>query len=163
MRNETVGDKTNWPARLRRLARFRYELRRFLRFSEGATRSAGLTPQQHQLLLGVAGFTGRGWATISELAEFLQERHNAVVGLVQRAERHGLVRKSRGERDHRVIRVDLLPKGEKVLRHLSQLHHREVRRFQAGLAAEIDSAPARRGDARSGHGQARIKGRSNRG
>src|SRR5579884_1043720 len=39
----------------------------------------GLTPQQHQLLLGVAGFTGRGWATITELAEFLQERHNAVV------------------------------------------------------------------------------------
>jgi hypothetical protein len=43
------------------------------------------TPQQHQLLLGVAGYTGRAWATITELAEFLQERHNAVVGLVQRA------------------------------------------------------------------------------
>ena len=31
----------------------------------------GITPQ---LLLGVAGYTDRGWATISELAEFLQER-----------------------------------------------------------------------------------------
>jgi DNA-binding MarR family transcriptional regulator len=163
MRSSSVGDKANWPARLRRLARFRYELRRFLRFSESAARSAGLTPQQHQLLLGVAGFTGRGWATISELAEFLQERHNAVVGLVQRAERRGLVHKSPSESDHRVIRVDLLPAGEKVLRRLSQLHHKEVRRFQAGLAAEIVSAPARRGDARTGHGRAPIKGHSNRG
>ena len=71
---------------IRHLARFRYELRKFLRFSEQAARNAGLTPQQHQLLLGVAGFTGRGWATISELAEFLQERHNAVVGLVDAPE-----------------------------------------------------------------------------
>ena len=71
---------------LRRLAWFRYRLRCFLRFSERVAQSHGITPQQHQLLLGVAGYTGRGWATISELAEFLQGRHNAVVGLVQRAE-----------------------------------------------------------------------------
>jgi DNA-binding MarR family transcriptional regulator len=127
-----------WPLRLRRLAKFRYELRRFLRFSERAARAAGLTPQQHQMLLGVAGFTGRGWATISELAEFLQERHNAVVGLVQRAERRGLVRKSPGERDHRFIRVDLTPEGERILLELSRLHQREVRKFQNGLATEFE-------------------------
>jgi len=63
---------------LRRLAWFRYNLRRFLRFSERATRKHGVTPQQYLLLLGIAGYTGRGWATITELAEFLQERHNAV-------------------------------------------------------------------------------------
>jgi DNA-binding MarR family transcriptional regulator len=132
--------KENWPARLRRLAAFRYQIRRFLRFSEKAARASGLTPQQHQLLLGVGGFTGRGWATISELAEFLQERHNAVVGLVQRAERRGLVRKSRGERDHRFIRVALLPEGEEVLRKLSRLHQREVGRFQQGLADKLEPA-----------------------
>ena len=127
-------------ARLERLARFRYELRRFLHFSERAARASGLSPQQHQLLLGVAGFTGRGWATISELAEFLQERHNAVVGLVQRAARKGLVRKSPGERDHRFVRVYLLPAGERLLLKLSRLHQREVRRFQRGLMSE--PAPA---------------------
>ncbi|MCL5005854.1 MAG: MarR family transcriptional regulator [Acidobacteria bacterium] len=123
---------------LRQLAAFRYELRRFLRFSEKAARSCGLTPQQHQLLLGIAGFTGRGCATISELAEFLQERHNAVVGLVQRAERGGLVRKDHGSSDHRFVRVYLLPKGEKILAKLSQLHQKEVQRFERGLLNAAD-------------------------
>jgi DNA-binding MarR family transcriptional regulator len=112
------------------LARFRYELRRFLRFSERAARQAGVTPQQHQLMLGVAGFTGRGWATISELAEFLQARHNAVVGLVNRACRKGLVQKRSVAGDLRFIRVELSPKGTKILLHLSDLHRRELRRFK---------------------------------
>lgn len=115
------------------LAEFRYRLRKFLRFSESAARSGGLTPQQHQLLLGVAGYTGRGWATVGELAEFLQERHNAVVGLVQRAARGGLVRKMHAEGDRRVVEVRLLPKGERLLGRLSQLHRKEMRRFQLGI------------------------------
>jgi DNA-binding MarR family transcriptional regulator len=118
---------------LRQLATFRYELRRFLRFSEKAARSCGLTPQQHQLLLGIAGCTERGWATITELAEFLQERHNAVVGLVQRAEQRELVRKDRSSTDHRFVRVYLLPKGERILGKLSQLHQKEVKRFEQGM------------------------------
>ncbi|MFZ0336102.1 MAG: MarR family winged helix-turn-helix transcriptional regulator, partial [Candidatus Acidiferrales bacterium] len=93
------------------LAQFRYRLRRFLRFSEKAARAAGVTPQQHQLMLGVAGFTGRGWATISELREFLQERHNAVVALVSRAVRSKLVCKTPVARDRRFVRVDLTPAG----------------------------------------------------
>src|SRR3990170_3336076 len=78
---------------IRNLARFRYAVRKFLRFSEEAVRECGLTPQHHQLLLGVAGFTGKGWATIGELADFLQVRHHSVVGLVDRAESLGLVRR----------------------------------------------------------------------
>jgi DNA-binding MarR family transcriptional regulator len=111
---------------MRRLAWFRYQLRQFLRFSEKAARAAGVTPQQHQLLLGVAGYTGRGWATIGELAEFLQERHNAVVGLVERAARRGLVRKVQGTPDRRFIRVHLTPRGEAVLARLAERHHEEV-------------------------------------
>src|SRR5690349_2423442 len=94
------------------LAWFRYQLRIFVRFSEKAARLIGITPQQHQLILGVAGYTGRGWATISELAEFLQQRHNAVVGLVERAVRRGLVHKEQSSRDRRFVRVQLTPKGE---------------------------------------------------
>lgn len=128
--------KVPTPAMIRQLARFRYELRKFLRFSEQAARNAGLTPQQHQLLLGVAGYTGRGWATISELAEFLQERHNAVVGLVDRARRRGLITKEVDARDRRLVRVALTPAGRKLLHQLSALHRRELGRLQApaGLA-----------------------------
>ena len=115
---------------LTRLSRFRYQLRLFLRFSENAARAAGITPQQHQLMLGVAGFTGRGWATISELAEFLQEKHNAVVALVSRASRAHLVGKQPIARDRRFMRVELTPAGRGILMKLSALHRRELSRFE---------------------------------
>ncbi len=128
---------------LRRLARLRFEIRRFLRFSEAEARGAGLTPQQHQLLLGVAGHTGRGFATVSELAEFLQTRHNAVVTLVQRCERKGLVRKEKGRDDRRVVRVGLSARGERVLAGLARVHVEEVRRIRARLRA-MERAPRHR-------------------
>ena len=115
------------------LAWFRYTLRKFLRFSENAARESGVTPQQHQLLLGVAGHTGRGWATLSELAEFLQEKHNSVVGLVRRAEKCGLVRKTQGGDDRRFVAVSLTRHGEAVLLKLTQLHKDEVLRVQQGI------------------------------
>lgn len=122
---------------IRQLAQFRYRLRRFLRFSEKAARATGVTPQQHQLMLGIAGFTGRGWATISELQEFLQERHNAVVALVNRAAQAKLVRKSTVARDRRFVRVDLTPAGRARLAKLSALHRRELARFQEGSGIAV--------------------------
>ena len=115
---------------LRSLAWFRYRVRRFLRFTERVARSSGVTPQQHQLLLGVAGYTGRGWATISELAEFLQGRHNAVVGLVQRAAEAGLVRKVQGEKDRRYVKVHLTHKGFTILDKISRMNIAELRALQ---------------------------------
>jgi len=126
---------------LRRLAWFRYSLRRFLRFSEKATHEHGLTPQQYLLLLGIAGYTGRGWATISELAEFLQERHNAVVGLVQRACRKGLVRKDQRGRDRRYVRVRLTRQGTTTLNSLAQLHLGELERMQLDLGKALKARP----------------------
>jgi DNA-binding MarR family transcriptional regulator len=124
------------------LAQFRYRLRRFLRFSEKAARAAGVTPQQHQLMLGVARFTGRGWATISELREFLQERHNAVVALVNRAVQAKLVRKTQVERDRRFVRVDLTAAGRAMLVRLAALHRGELARFHND--AETASPPGAR-------------------
>jgi DNA-binding MarR family transcriptional regulator len=115
---------------LRSLAWFRYRVRRFLRFTERVARSSGVTPQQHQLLLGVAGYTGRGWATISELAEFLQGRHNAVVGLVQRAADHGLVRKVQSEKDRRFTKVYLTRKGLTILDRITRENITEFRALQ---------------------------------
>ncbi len=114
----------------RELAHFRYQLRKFLCFSERAARGAGVTPQQHQLMLGVAGFTGRGSANITELAEFLQERHNAVVELVSRASRAGLVRKKASVHDRRVVCVELTPRGRTILTRLSALHRKELQGIQ---------------------------------
>lgn len=118
------------PEALRRLAWFRYRLRCFQRFSERVARAHGITPQQHQLLLGVAGYTGRGWATISELAEFLQGRHNAVVGLVQRAEERGLVRKIQSEKDRRFVKVHLTRGGSAILDRISRKNITELRALQ---------------------------------
>lgn len=128
---------------LEELAKFRYGIRRFLRFSENAARKTGVTPQQHQLMLGVAGFTGRGWANISELAEFLQERHNAVVELVNRATRAGLVRRQIIASDRRVARVELTPRGRAILMRLAALHRDELERIRNGRRANRISQVAR--------------------
>lgn len=123
-------DPAQFNATVQELARFRYSLRKFLRFSENAARSQGVTPQQHQLMLGVQGFTGRNSATISELAEFLQERHHSVVGLVERAEQSGLVRREQDEADRRVVNVYLTRSGREVLEELTRLHYEEARRLR---------------------------------
>jgi DNA-binding MarR family transcriptional regulator len=115
------------------LARFRYLLRKFLHFSESAARQAGVTPQQHQLLLGVSGFTGTGRATVSELAEFLQERHHSVVGLINRCVRTGLVRRQSDPSDRRVVVVSLTSRGRSILKRLSLQHRDEVMRLRREL------------------------------
>lgn len=125
---------------MRDLAWFRYNLRRFVRFSENAARGCGVTPQQHQLMLGVAAFTDRSRATISELAEFLQERNNSVVGLVERAVESGLVRRQPGDVDRRQVIVSLTPKGEAILEKLIHMHHEEVRRVRVGFLSGRDWA-----------------------
>lgn len=93
------------------------------------------------LLLGVAGYTGRGWATIGELAEFLQERHNAVVGLVQRACLKGLIRKEQGERDRRFVRVWLTRQGTAQLHKLAKLHLGELRRNPLDIGHALTAKP----------------------
>lgn len=122
--------KAKNKAMFQELAHFRHKLRKFLRFSEDAARACGITPQQHQLMLGVAGFKGHGRATISEIAEFLQEKHNSVVGLVDRAEQSGLVQRMEDAEDRRVVVVSLTMRGEEILRTISLLHHDEVSRLR---------------------------------
>jgi DNA-binding MarR family transcriptional regulator len=126
---------------IRNLAWFRYNMRKFLRFSEKAARQCGVTPQQHQLMLGIAGYTGRGTATVSELAEFLQERHNSVVGLVERAAQRGLVRKEHDTQDRRFVLVSLTPQGEQILARLTELHKEEVKVAREALL-KVPKVPA---------------------
>ncbi|WP_274364724.1 MarR family winged helix-turn-helix transcriptional regulator [Paenibacillus thermotolerans] len=94
-----------------KLARFRYELRKFLHFSETAARDQGITPQCHQLLLSIQGYPGRDYATISEIAERLQITKHACVGLVNRTEKQGYVRRTPNPDDKRSNYVHLTEAG----------------------------------------------------
>ena len=120
-----------------RLAHFRHTVRQFSRQTELAGRRVGLTPQQYQLMVAIKGFPGRNWASISELAERLQIRHNAVIGLVNRAEARGLVaRKQDAERlDRRVVQVHLTELGERALQVMAAALHAERKHVQESLDA----------------------------
>jgi DNA-binding MarR family transcriptional regulator len=109
------------------LSDFRYQLRRFLRFSEDAVRQSGLTPLQYQLLLHIKGYPGRDWATVGELAERLQARHHGVVALVSRCETLGLVKRVSSTEDRRRVETHLTAKGERCLTRLAGLHKAELR------------------------------------
>ena len=87
------------------IAAFRAVLRRFLHFSEEAAREAGISPQQHQLLLAIRGFSGEADApTIGDLAEALQIRHHSCRG----AGRSAGVRRARQSLDHGTGRAQSL-------------------------------------------------------
>jgi DNA-binding MarR family transcriptional regulator len=108
------------------LSEFRYQLRRFLRFSEDAAHAEGLTPLQYQLLLHIDGYPGRDWATIGDLAERLQTQQHGVVALVSRCEAAGLVARSSGKSDRRHVEVRLTRTGRHCLRRLATLHRSEL-------------------------------------
>src|ERR1035438_5789906 len=125
----------------RALPKFRYQIRRFLRFSEQAARRAGLEPAQHQLLLAVKAFAGE--PSVGEMAERLQLRHHSVVGLIDRLAESGLVRRSRAEGDRRQVRIWLTAKGEAVLHELSLEHRAELGGAGSALAAALRAILAR--------------------
>jgi DNA-binding MarR family transcriptional regulator len=116
------------------LARFRYELRRFMRFSEEATHRNGVTPLQYALMLQIRGFPGREWATLAELAERLQAKHHGVVSLVSRCEAVGWVQRVPSRRDKRCVEVHLTAQGNECLEQLARLHRDELRSVRAGFA-----------------------------
>src|SRR3954453_4828937 len=116
------------------LARFRFGIRRYLRFSEETVRSHGVTPQQYQLMLALKGFPGRDWAVVRELADRLQLRHHSVVELVSRAQSEGYVARAADPDDARAVRVSLTDEGERLLGRLRALHRDELRRMNSILA-----------------------------
>src|SRR5580692_7449620 len=112
--------------RLQNLAEFRYELRRFLQFSESRSAEAGLHPQQHQLLLQLAGAPDEVETTVSYAAERLGLRHHSVVELSKRCEEAGLIRRTHDSSDRRRVVLLLTAEGQRVLRTLSDDHEREL-------------------------------------
>jgi len=114
------------------LAEVRYQIRRFLRFSERVARAAGLEPHQHQLMLALKGLPQGARPRVGELAERLQIQHHSTVELVNRLAAKGYVHRERGYPDRREVLLTLTPKGERTLRELS-LHHRAELRTQGPI------------------------------
>ena len=110
------------------LAGLRYSLRQFLRFSEEAARSFGVTPQQHQALLAIKGFGGRASMTVGELSERLQIRHQSAVGLADRLVAKGLVERKTGQTDRRRVCLSITRRSETILEKLSAAHKEQLRR-----------------------------------
>jgi DNA-binding MarR family transcriptional regulator len=133
----------------RALASFRHQLRKFLQVSESAANAADLHPQQHQLLLAVAGVPADRSPSIAYAAEALGLKHNTVVELVDRCEQEGLLERAPDPEDRRRVCLRTTTRGQKVLNRLSQFHLQELRvqgpkliqALQSVLRAETQSSP----------------------
>lgn len=118
--------KTDGEIPYRVLEEFRYDIRRFLNFSERAARRVGVEPHQHQALLAIKAAQGTN-ATVGFLADRLLIRHHSAVELSDRLERKKLIRRSRSETDRREVFLSLTGRGERLLQQLSESHRNELR------------------------------------
>ncbi|MGA7341670.1 MAG: helix-turn-helix domain-containing protein [Terracidiphilus sp.] len=134
----TRSTKSAPDSLLRTLAEFRYELRRFLHFSECAALESGLQPKQHQLLLQVAGAPESTAVTIAYAAERLGLKHNSTVELVDRSEREGLLARTADPGDKRRAILRITGKGKQVLGRLTGNHARELNELAPRLARVLE-------------------------
>ena len=119
------------------LASLRYQIRRFLRFSEQVARTRGLEPRQYQLMLAIKGLSNSHRPNIGVLAEQMQIQHHSAVELVNRLARGGYVRRQRSNDDRREVLLELTSKGERTLRELALHHRTELRTVGPALLTAI--------------------------
>jgi DNA-binding MarR family transcriptional regulator len=111
------------------LLQFRTRLREFLHWSEQQARAQDLTPAQHQLLLAIKGHPDQAGPSIGDVAGYLLLRHHSAVGLVDRAEAKGLVKRTPDPEHRSTVRITLTDDGARRLQALSELHLDEVPRL----------------------------------
>lgn len=119
------------------LSEFRYQIRRFLRFSEQAARAAGIEKQQYQFMLQIKGMPAGMRPRIRDLANRLEIQHHSAVELINRLESHGFVRRERGTDDRREVLLALTPKGERVVSELAMHHHEQLQFAGPRLVAAL--------------------------
>jgi DNA-binding MarR family transcriptional regulator len=119
------------------LAEFRYQIRKFLHFSERAVQAAGMERGQYQLMLAIKGIPEGVRPRIRELADRMQIQHHSAVELINRLESGGYVRRERAQDDRREVLLALTPKGERVLEELALHHHEELRSSAPDLVASL--------------------------
>lgn len=109
------------------LARFRYELRQFLAFSEIEANRSGLSAQQYQALMAIRGFSTREPVSIGDLARYMLVRHHTAVELVDRMVKLKIISRRTDPSDGRRVLLELTAEGERRLRRLYQIHVHELR------------------------------------
>ncbi len=139
------------------LAEFRYQIRRFLHFSEETARKAGLEPQQHQLMLAVKGAGEGAGPRIAYLAERLQLQHHSAVELVDRLAKRALIQRTRSEEDGREVHVKLTPRGERRLKQLTLDNRVELRTAAPALITTLKKVMATTQVNHKGHQEKRAR------
>lgn len=115
-------------AEFRALLAFRVAVRKFMLWSDREAAKAGLTSQQHQLLLVVRVRSGERAVSVTDVAAALGIRHHSAVGLVRRAEAMRLLERRRDIADRRVVRLQLTREADALLARLSRSHLAELQR-----------------------------------
>ena len=131
---------------LKAMAQFRFELRRFLHFSETSAEAQGISAQQYQLLQVVETAAGAGRVAISTIAERMVLRHNSAVELVDRAERSGLVQRLSDATDLRRSLVVLTEQGRNVLFEVATAHMVELERAGPAMMEALSRLDVRHSD-----------------
>jgi DNA-binding MarR family transcriptional regulator len=130
----------------RKLSELRFQMRRFMRFSEDAARAKKLEPQQHQTLLAIKGAPAGEDPTIAFLARRMQLAHHTMVELVDRVVEKGLAERKPSTTDRRSTLVNLTPEGNKVLADLSMLTYEQLQtkfgEMLEALQRVVDDKPA---------------------
>jgi DNA-binding MarR family transcriptional regulator len=128
-----------------RLAGFRHALRRFLRFSEDAAGTVGLTGQHYQAMLVVRSCPEERRLTINDLAQQLLIKHNSAVELVDRLAELNLLARQTARDDRRKVELSLTVRGRNTLAKLAALHRAELQkigpqleRFFAELSSPVE-------------------------
>ena len=149
-------------AHLRRLAEFRFRLRRFLHVSQAAAEQMGLRNQQYQLLQCVGAMPEGVAPTIANVAARMLLKHNSAVELVDRSVEQGLLRRSGDEADHRRILLRVTPQGERILASLAAFHTRELEQSGPELVCALNRILRARGRGATHCGSTSRRGRAAR-
>jgi DNA-binding MarR family transcriptional regulator len=133
------------------LAEFRYQIICYLKKADEGARAAGLEPQQYLLLLALRGLPSGREPSIQVLAERMQVRHHSAVGMIDRLERRGFVRRERGKGDRRQVLVRLTARGNAVLGKLAKQRIADLRTMAPELVSALGAIVAlASGESRSG-------------
>lgn len=119
------------------LAEFRYQIRKFLHFSDSAVEGAGLERSQYQLMLAIKGMPDGVRPRIRDIADRMLIQHHSAVELIDRLEAGGYVRRERAQNDRREVLLALTAKGERVLGQLALHHHEELQNAAPKLVGAL--------------------------
>ena len=119
------------------LAELRFQIHRFLHFSETAALKEGIEPRQHQALLAIKAM--KEPCTVGALALRLFLQQQSAVGLVNRLSLRKLVSRRPSDSDGRQVIVSLTRRGEELLRRLSLTHSKELKESAPALARALQA------------------------